>query len=102
MELEEQKKEIIAMFERFDPERIILFGSVARGDQDHMSDYDLIVVYQTEKRFLDRLKELYLNWTIPKPVDILAYTPSEFERMVEDSFFLQNVLQDGEVIYERG
>jgi predicted nucleotidyltransferase len=41
------------------PLRIILFGSRARGDSDEASDADLIVVYRTEKRFLDRLAELY-------------------------------------------
>lgn len=35
--------------ERFDPERIILFGSRARGDAGADSDLDLVVVMESTK-----------------------------------------------------
>jgi len=100
-QLSDFKKKIIETFKRFNPERIILFGSMARNDCDEASDVDLIIVYETDKRFLDRLEELYLSWTIPKAVDILAYTPSEYKSMATESGFLQKVLSEGQVIYER-
>jgi predicted nucleotidyltransferase len=102
MSSEELKQRIVSIFEPFQPKKVILFGSEARGDLDEMSDLDLIVVYETEKPFLSRLKELYLNWDIPRAVDILAYTPMEFETMLNESFFLQDVLKESEVIYEAG
>ena len=43
-----------------------------------------------------------MSWNIPKAVDILAYTPYEFEEMVKESFFIQDAVREGEVIYERG
>ena len=95
------KKEIISTFKSFNPEKIILFGSVARGESDELSDVDLILVYKTEKRFMSRLKELYMSWDIPKAVDILAYTPSEFEDMAKESLFMREVMKTAEVIYER-
>ena len=95
------KDKIIETFRPFNPDRIILFGSMARSDHDEASDVDLIVVYRTEKRFLDRLEELYGSWSIPKAVDILAYTPLEYETMAAESGFLQRVLSEGQVIYER-
>jgi predicted nucleotidyltransferase len=95
------KDRIIETFRPFDPERIVLFGSMARSDHDEASDVDLIIVYETDKRFLDRLEELYLSWNIPKAVDILAYTPSEYESMAAQSGFLQKVLSEGQMIYER-
>lgn len=95
------REDIIESFKPFDPERIILFGSYARGEQDEWSDLDLIVVYRTEKRFLDRLKELYLAWSIPKGVDILAYTPEEFAGMVKENPFVQQVCREGMTIYEK-
>ena len=39
------------------------------------------MVYQTKKKFMDRLEELYMSWAIPEAVDILAYTPDEFDHM---------------------
>jgi uncharacterized protein len=98
----ELKKQITCIFKPFDPEKIILFGSHARGDDDEESDIDLIVVYRTNKGFLDRLKELYVAWNIPKAVDILAYTPEEFDRMTKENLFLQDTMKEGDVLYERG
>lgn len=102
MDIERLKREIVSTFRPFDPEKIILFGSLARGNWDETSDIDLIIVYRTGKPFLDRLKELYLSWNIPRAVDILAYTPEEFEEMVNESFFVQDAAREGEILYERG
>jgi len=96
------RTEIVRIFKPFDPEKIILFGSRARGDEDEESDIDLIVVYNTTKAFLDRLKELYAAWNISRAVDILAYTPEEFNRMMKESFFIQQATSSGEILYERG
>ena len=74
---------------------------MVRDDRDQSSDVDVIVVYHTDKRFMARLKELYMSWDIPKAVDILAYTPSEFDRMVKESSFVREAVRTGEVIYER-
>jgi predicted nucleotidyltransferase len=96
------KEAIVSIFRAFDPEKIILFGSQARGHEDEESDIDLILVYETTKAFLDRLKELYVAWDIPKAVDILAYTPEEFDRMTKENMFLQDAMKEAEVLYERG
>ena len=95
------RRDIVRLFAPFDPERIVLFGSLARGEGDEFSDVDLVVVYPTEKRFLDRLEELYACWTLPVAVDVLAYTPDEYRKMLRESAFLQDVVAEGEVIYER-
>ncbi len=95
------KKEIIETFLPYNPEKIVLFGSYAWENHDEESDIDIIIVYQTPKRFVDRLKELYLSWDIPKAVDILAYTPEEFARLMEESSFVSQAVKQGELIYER-
>jgi predicted nucleotidyltransferase len=78
---------------------IILFGSVARGDIHRGSDLDLIIVQETNKKFLSRLEPFYRDARIA--MDILVYTPEEFAAMT-DGIFLKNALQDGVVIYETG
>jgi len=92
---------ILKAFARFRPHRIILFGSHAQGSADEESDIDLIVVYDTEKRFLDRLRELYMAWNLPKAVDILAYTPDEFFELAHTRAFVQDAVAAGKVLYER-
>jgi uncharacterized protein len=101
MDFESLKKQIIETFTPFNPQKILLFGSLAHGNYDEYSDIDIILIYETDKRFMDRLKELYMAWEIPKAVDILAYTPEEFETMMNENPFVQDSANSGKVIYER-
>jgi len=82
------------------PRLVILFGSRARAEADDASDVDLIVVYRTEKRFLDRLEEFYSLWDLPLAVDILAYTPEEFDEMRLQSALVGDALEHGRIILE--
>jgi predicted nucleotidyltransferase len=91
---------IILALRSVNPKKIILFGSVARKEADHFSDIDIIIVYPTKKRFLDRLEELYQNWNIDRAVDILAYTPEEYEDLLKESDFIREAVEKGRVIYE--
>jgi len=77
-----------------------LFGSFAREEADRFSDIDIIIVYRTPKRFLDRLEELYRHWNIDRAVDILAYTPEEYEVLLKESDFVREAVEKGRVIYE--
>lgn len=84
------------------PEKIILFGSYARGDADEFSDLDLVIIKRTAERFVQRAIEAarYINW--PTSVDIFVYTPEEFQLMQEqDNPFIERVLAEGRVIYEK-
>jgi predicted nucleotidyltransferase len=65
----------------FAPERVILFGSHARGDAGPDSDVDLLVIMPVagSKREL-RLDIRAALRGIPVPKDILVSTPEEFER----------------------
>ncbi len=94
------KEAIIKCFLPVKPKKIYLFGSFARGEADVYSDIDLIIVYETKKRFLKRLEELYLLWDLPKAVDILAYTPEEFERLKKEGGFVAQAIKEGKLIYE--
>ncbi len=64
---------------RFHPEKIILFGSQARGDAGPDSDVDLLVVMPVEgsifEKSLDIREALH---SIPVPVDIIVTTPEDF------------------------
>ncbi|GAG01048.1 unnamed protein product, partial [marine sediment metagenome] len=56
MNKEELKKTIVSSYKKLNPVKIILFGSWCRGEEDKYSDVDIIVIYETKKRFLDRLE----------------------------------------------
>ncbi len=77
---------------------VMLFGSLARGDINRISDIDMIIVKETEKKFLDRLDELYSTLVPNVAVDILVYTPKEFEAMKNRSFIM-NAMKEGKILY---
>jgi uncharacterized protein len=76
---------------------VLLFGSLARGDARDHSDIDLIVVKETDKRFLDRLDEFYDD--AREAMDVLVYTPQEFEEMKQRPF-VKMALLEGRILYE--
>ena len=60
--------------------RAIAFGSYARGVADAWSDLDLAVVLDTDLPKLERSRLLEgLHDAMPVALDLLIYTPSEFE-----------------------
>jgi predicted nucleotidyltransferase len=93
--------EIVRVLKRYEPERIVLFGSRVRGEADEHSDYDLVVIKLTDRPFLERLRDMvpYLV-ELARPVDILVYTPEEFDRMGEVGLGWV-VRQEGVTLYER-
>ncbi len=83
---------------------IILFGSRARGDFNRASDYDLIVVSKKlvgnplqRTRPLYELNEEFLD------VDIIAYTPQEFLKALENlSPSALDAMREGVVLHDNG
>jgi predicted nucleotidyltransferase len=102
VEKKKRIEEIVSSLREYDPERIILFGSHARRDADEYSDLDLVVIKETEERFLDRLKRVYELVRPTFAMDLLVYTPEEFARMKEEGNpFIERVLEEGVVLYEK-
>lgn len=83
----------------FNPEKIILFGSLANGNIHEFSDIDLIVIKDSEKTFYERLKEVILLTMPSVAADIFVYTPQEFESIQDRLFIQEEVLKKGKVIY---
>lgn len=98
---EELERYVTILVNDYAPVKIILFGSLATGQARLWSDIDLIVVVETQQRFLDRIKEVLLLLRPQVGLDVLVYTPEEFERLSQErSFFRQEILK-GKVLYER-
>jgi predicted nucleotidyltransferase len=99
----EKLKTVLERLKEYQPEKIILFGSYARGESDEYSDLDFVVIKKTAKRFLERLIEVAkLIDNDLGNVDVFVYTPEEFERMIEwENPFIERVLEEGRVLYEK-
>lgn len=88
----------------YQPEKIILFGSYAWGEPGPNSDLDFLIIKETDKRRIDRERELMnilFGYNFPA-MDLLVYTPQEFEfRRAMNDFFINDILQKGKVLYAK-
>lgn len=84
----------------YDPQKIILFGSLVSGSVHEWSDIDLIVVKESDKGFYDRLEEVALLVMPKVGTDIFVYTPEEFEVKQDLLFFKEEVFGKGKVLYD--
>ena len=83
------------------PKQIILFGSQARGDADHRSDVDLLVI---KTHVTDRYQELIeLDQALTgiiMPVDIVLVSEAEFdERAAQPGTVERAAHQEGRILY---
>ena len=100
--LRDIQKSLIPTFRRHNIKKAIVFGSLARGDDSSKSDLDLILVQNTEKRFLDRYDGILHELSCAvngRDVEVLIYTPQELTAINQRSF-IKTALQEGVVIYE--
>jgi len=93
--------QVVSALKEYEPERIILFGSQARRTADQYSDLDIVIIKETDERFLDRLNTVYELVQPRFAMDVLVYTPQEFREMQEQgNAFVEMVLKEGVIIYE--
>ncbi len=86
----------------YDPDKVIVFGSYARGDTHEGSDLDLLVVKETQERFTDRIGAVPRACDFETTIEPLVYTPAELDRMVQrGNDFILTALKDGKIVYEK-
>ena len=104
MEIDALKEKLQPLFKEHKIEKAILFGSLARNDSSRHSDIDLILIKDTELRFLDRYEGVLSSFSQALPewdVDLLIYTPQELQE-ISDRHFVKQALKEGKVLYESG
>ncbi len=87
---------------KFNPQRIILFGSYARGNSHPSSDVDLLVVLEENANELDIDIEVILSVAHKFPMDILVRSPREIDKRLQmGDPFIRDIIEQGVVLYER-
>src|SRR5437870_4230988 len=90
-----------AVAERFQPEKIILFGSYAYGKPDADSDVDILVV-MAARNPIDQAVRIDQETDPPFPLDLIVRTPNTLAwRLREGDSFLQEIVAKGKVLYEK-
>ncbi|NOY52989.1 MAG: nucleotidyltransferase domain-containing protein [Deltaproteobacteria bacterium] len=108
MKSQETGKEIIndivqRIVRQFRPEKIILFGSYAKGDVNPDSDVDLLVILPIEGSRRRKTVEIDLALVgVELPVDLIVVTPEEVEKYRNKiGTIIRPAMNEGEVLYER-
>ena len=87
--------------EKFQPDKIILFGSYAYGEPTLDSDIDLLVVLPFEGEPAKTAAKILIAIDYHFPLDLLARTSEQIQQRVEmGDFFMQEIVQKGRVLYE--
>ena len=99
------QKMVDALLAAGQPERIILFGSRARGDAQPDSDLDLLIV-QAKQPGGSRWQELrclrQALRSFPVAKDLLLFRPAEYEYWRDSlNHVVGRALREGRVLYER-
>ena len=77
-----------------DVERVVLFGSYAKDRRDLLTDLDILVIMESSLDYLELYKQLHPDMDL----DLLIYTPREFEQMC-NRCFLKHALKQSKVLY---
>lgn len=87
--------------ERFQPERIILFGSYAYGQPTEDSDVDLLVILPFEEMPVQKAIAIRRQVRSPFPLDLMARTAEQIQQRLDmGDFFIQDIIEKGRVLYE--
>jgi len=103
-DLEQILSEMVARIRKsLAPERIILFGSRARGTAHPHSDIDLLVIKPSDQPRHRRSAPLYtLLADLPVEVEVVVYTPEEVLEWSEvPQAFVTTAIREGKILYEK-
>ncbi len=85
----------------FRSERVVLFGSYARGLGTEDSDVDLLVILAFEGKSVIQSVEIRMRLRPAFPVDLIVRTPEKVrERLAMGDDFMREILEEGKVLYE--
>ncbi len=91
------RKHIRFIKRKFYPDKIILFGSRARGDNLEDSDVDLLVVSKKFRNipFRERMIKAYGMWDKKQDLEQLCYTPEEFNKLKKQITIVRQAVKEG-------
>jgi len=90
------------IIEEYQPERIIVYGSIATRRISEWSDIDMLIIKDTDEGFFERI-DTVLRLIKPRVgIDLLVYTGEEYEYLCMNRlFFKKEIIPNSEVLYAR-
>ena len=83
-----------------DPERILLFGSQARGNATSSSDYDIALIFLSREQIRPGLRHAHRAlWPRPFPLDLVGFANETFQQ--GRTALAREVSKEGQTLYEK-
>ncbi|MGQ9786384.1 MAG: nucleotidyltransferase domain-containing protein [Anaerolineae bacterium] len=108
MDIEELRQEILERLRPLDLERIILFGSYARGDPMEGSDIDLYVVtkddfvpanYSEKRALVRKISRAIFDLRMRVPIDLIVHTREMSARFFQKGGSFAREIQEGGIMW---
>jgi len=98
-EIQNVVKQLIRLYK---PEKIILFGSLAKGEVKQGTDIDLFIIKSDVPEFgVDRIRQLDALIKYRLATDFIVYRPEELQhRLKLGDPFVKTILEKGKVLYD--
>lgn len=90
--------------QKLSPEKILLYGSCAKGKTDKWSDIDLIIISNKVKKKREIDRTIFIDRFLKgaPPIQSFIFTPKEYQKMLQmKSSLLQYALPHAKIVYEK-
>ena len=93
---------ITQIIRKFNPDKIILFGSFAYGNPDDNSDIDLLLIMDYKGSARKKATEVLQSIDYHYPLDLMVRQMAIVQhRIQKGDFFLKEIMEKGKVLYDR-
>jgi predicted nucleotidyltransferase len=98
-EIQNIVKQLIDLYK---PEKVILFGSLAKGTINQGTDIDLFIIkHDVPKLGVDRIRQLDEIIKYRLATDFIVYQPEEVEQRLKlGDPFVKSIFEEGKVLYD--
>lgn len=103
-QFDQEIEKAIQALKKYNPEKIILYGSFVRDDFDKDSDIDLLIIKKgvEKEKPHQRVYNVLKVFNEPLRVEPQVYSPEEIKKLIGwNAWFLKEALEQGKVIYEK-
>ena len=101
VDFEKIEVEVQKIANHFGPDKIILFGSFAWGTPHEDSDLDVVIIQDSEKPRIQRMREIRSQIKTNKPVDVIPLTQKEAALFRSKYSFYKQIFEEGKLVYGR-
>lgn len=93
--------QILERVKKYEPNKVILFGSRAYGNPNKDSDYDIAIIKDTNKPYRERLIEVRKLVRMTTPIDFFVFNQSEIDEYKNSNPMVKEIMTKGKVLYEQ-